>query len=288
MAEARAMKPAERHEFFRRLREFNPHPKSDLEYRSAFELLVAVILSAQATDKSVNIATKKLFAVANTPETIQALGEDALIEYIRTIGLFRTKAKNVIAMCKLLIEQHGSQVPDSDRLDVSRDGNISALDALQVINDLIVGGSHATPQVAGNAKLYLDTSLDGQISPLDALQVINYLVSHSPGVATSQGLTSQSLAATVTPLATTFLPPAGPSNASAAVAFGLSVSSNASSTSGVASSAISPAPADLVYGQLASNANSATSVLEPDDESGSLAGTKADGASPSDDWYWLS
>ena len=113
MAEARAMKPAERHEFFRRLREINPHPKSDLEYRSAFELLVAVILSAQATDKSVNIATKNLFAFANTPETIQALGEDALIEYIRTIGLFRTKAKNVIAMCKLLVEQHGSQVPDS-------------------------------------------------------------------------------------------------------------------------------------------------------------------------------
>ena len=113
MAEARAMKPAERHEFFRRLQEINPHPKSDLEYRSAFELLVAVILSAQATDKSVNIATKNLFAVANTPETIQALGEDALIEYIRTIGLFRTKAKNVMAMCKLLVEQHGSQVPNS-------------------------------------------------------------------------------------------------------------------------------------------------------------------------------
>ena len=113
MAEARVMKPVERHEFFRRLQEINPHPKSDLEYRSAFELLVAVILSAQATDKSVNIATKKLFAVANSPETILALGEAALIEYIRTIGLFRTKAKNILAMCKLLIERHGSQVPDS-------------------------------------------------------------------------------------------------------------------------------------------------------------------------------
>ena len=107
------MKPVERHEFFRRLQEINPHPKSDLQYRSAFELLVAVILSAQATDKSVNIATKKLFAVANSPETIVALGEDALIEYIRTIGLFRTKAKNVLAMCRLLIEKHGSEVPDS-------------------------------------------------------------------------------------------------------------------------------------------------------------------------------
>jgi endonuclease-3 len=113
MAEARVMKAAERYEFFRRLRDINPHPKSDLDYRSPFELLVAVILSAQATDKSVNIATRKLFAVANTPEAIYALGNDALIEYIRNIGLFRTKAKNVIAMCKLLIEHHASQVPDS-------------------------------------------------------------------------------------------------------------------------------------------------------------------------------
>ena len=113
MAEARIMKPAERQEFFRRMQEINPHPKSDLEYGSAFELLVAVILSAQATDKSVNIATKKLFAVASTPETILALGIDALISYIRTIGLFRTKAKNVINMCMLLIERHDSAVPAS-------------------------------------------------------------------------------------------------------------------------------------------------------------------------------
>ena len=107
------MKPAERHEFFRRMQEINPHPKSDLEFTSTFELLVAVILSAQATDKSVNVATRKLFAAANTPETIAALGEDALIDYIRTIGLFRTKAKNVMAMCRLLIANHASQVPDS-------------------------------------------------------------------------------------------------------------------------------------------------------------------------------
>ena len=184
----------------------------------------------------------------------------------------------------------GSQVPDSDRLDVSRDGNISALDALQVINDLIVNGSHATPQVAGDPGLYLDTSLDGQISPLDALQVINYLVSHSPGLATSQSLTSQSLAsATTAPIAAP-LTTAGPSDASAAVAFGLSVSGKASSTSGAASPAISPAPADLVYAQLASGASaiSATSVLEPDDESGVLSGTEADGASSNEDWDWLS
>ena len=113
MAEARVMKLGDRHEFFRRLQEINPYPKSDLEFGSTFELLVAVILSAQATDKSVNIATKKLYAVASTPETILALGEETLTDYIRTIGLFRTKAKNIMAMCQLLIAHHNSKVPDT-------------------------------------------------------------------------------------------------------------------------------------------------------------------------------
>ena len=110
---SRNMKPAERHEFFQRLRDLDPNPKSELEYASPFELLVAVILSAQATDKSVNLATDKLYPVANTPQKILALGEEKLIPYIQTIGLFRTKAKNVIATCKMLIEQHGGKVPHS-------------------------------------------------------------------------------------------------------------------------------------------------------------------------------
>jgi len=113
MPEARAMKPAERHEFFRRLQEINPHPKSDLEYSTPFELLVAVILSAQATDRSVNIATTKLFAAANTPATILKLGEVRLMEYIQTIGLYRNKAKNVIATCAKLMEAHNGTVPDT-------------------------------------------------------------------------------------------------------------------------------------------------------------------------------
>lgn len=98
-------------ECFRRWQKVSPHPKSELNYSSPFELLVAVILSAQATDKSVNIATAKLFPIANTPAAIAALGEERLAEYIRTIGLYRNKAKNVIAACRLLIDQHGSQVP---------------------------------------------------------------------------------------------------------------------------------------------------------------------------------
>ncbi|MEO8102859.1 MAG: endonuclease III [Betaproteobacteria bacterium] len=107
------MKPAERHEFFRRMRERNPNPRSDLQYASPFELLVAVILSAQATDKSVNIATDKLYPVANTPQALLTLGEENLIPYIQTIGLFRTKAKNVIATCRMLVEQHDGKVPHS-------------------------------------------------------------------------------------------------------------------------------------------------------------------------------
>jgi len=98
---------------FARLQAANPHPTTELEYRTPFELLVAVILSAQATDKGVNLATRKLFERANTPQAILALGVDGLSHYIRTIGLFNTKAKNVIETCRLLIERHGGQVPES-------------------------------------------------------------------------------------------------------------------------------------------------------------------------------
>ena len=105
------MNPAKRHEIFSRLRAANPHPTTELKYSTPFELLVAVVLSAQATDVGVNKATARLYPVANTPEKILALGEDGLREYIKTIGLYQTKAKNVIGLCKMLIEQHGSQVP---------------------------------------------------------------------------------------------------------------------------------------------------------------------------------
>ena len=105
------MNPTKRREIFTRFRQANPHPTTELEYSSPFELLVAVILSAQATDVSVNKAMRKLFPVANTPAAIFALGVDGLIPYIQTIGLFRTKAKNVIAMCHMLLAEHGGAVP---------------------------------------------------------------------------------------------------------------------------------------------------------------------------------
>ncbi len=107
------MKLSERKEFFRRLADINPNPETELNYTTPFELLVAVTLSAQATDVGVNKATSRLFPVANTPERILALGEDGLKHYIKTIGLFNTKAKNVIAACRLLIERHDGEVPDN-------------------------------------------------------------------------------------------------------------------------------------------------------------------------------
>ena len=107
------MNAAKRLEIFRRLHEDNPEPKTELAYNSPFELLIAVILSAQATDVSVNKATAKLYPVANTPEAIYALGVAGLSEYIKTIGLYNSKAKNVIETCRLLVEQHASQVPQT-------------------------------------------------------------------------------------------------------------------------------------------------------------------------------
>ena len=98
-------------DMFTRLRELNPHPKTELEYSSPFELLVAVALSAQATDVGVNKATRKLFPVANTPQAMHALGEEGLKKYIATIGLFNAKAKNVIAACAILVDKYGGEVP---------------------------------------------------------------------------------------------------------------------------------------------------------------------------------
>ena len=105
------MNAAKRLAIFTRLRNANPHPTTELEYTTPFELLIAVLLSAQATDVSVNKATRRLYPVANTPAAMLALGVDELMSYIQTIGLFRTKAKNVIATCQILLEQHGGQVP---------------------------------------------------------------------------------------------------------------------------------------------------------------------------------
>ena len=107
------MNKKNRSEIFRRFKEINPHPTTELEFSSPFELLISVILSAQATDVGVNKATFRLYKIANTPEQIYNLGLDTLKDYIKTIGLFNSKAKNVIKTCKLLMDKHKSQVPNN-------------------------------------------------------------------------------------------------------------------------------------------------------------------------------
>lgn len=127
------MNASQRLEIFRRLQAHNPHPTTELTHASTFELLVAVILSAQATDKGVNLATARLFPVANTPQAILALGVEGLEHYIKTIGLYHAKAKNIIAMCRMLIEQHDSQVPD-DRASLEKLPGVGRKTANVILN----------------------------------------------------------------------------------------------------------------------------------------------------------
>jgi endonuclease-3 len=132
------MKPADREQFFARLAHANPDPRSELAFSSPFELLV-VILSAQATDLSVNRAMEKLFPVANTPAAIAALGADGIEPYIRTIGLYRTKAKNVVATSRLLIERHGGEVP-ADRASLEALPGVGRKTANVILN--VIFGEH--------------------------------------------------------------------------------------------------------------------------------------------------
>jgi endonuclease-3 len=107
------MNPQTRGRIYERLKSANPAPTTELEYQTPFQLLIAVLLSAQATDVSVNKATRRLFPVAPTPEAMLALGEEALMDYIKTIGLYKTKARNVLATCRILLAQHGGRVPEN-------------------------------------------------------------------------------------------------------------------------------------------------------------------------------
>lgn len=107
------MRPADVRDLFLRLQALNPHPTTELEYKTPFELLIAVVLSAQATDKSVNLATRELYPVANTPQAILDLGEEGLRSYVQRIGLYQTKSRHIIQLCRILLEQHGGEVPQT-------------------------------------------------------------------------------------------------------------------------------------------------------------------------------
>jgi endonuclease-3 len=127
------MNQAKRAEIFRRLQAIDPHPTTELLYRTPFELLVAVVLSAQATDKGVNLATRKLFPVANTPEKILALGEDGLRDYIKTIGLYQSKGKHIIQTCRILIDEHNGEVP-ADRESLEKLPGVGRKTANVILN----------------------------------------------------------------------------------------------------------------------------------------------------------
>ena len=159
------MNPQKRHEIFSRLREHIKQPRSELEYSSNFELLISVLLSAQATDVSVNKATAKLYPVANTPEAMLALGEDGVREYIKTIGLFNSKAKNVIATCKILIDKHHSEIPE-DR---------EALEALPGVGrktaNVILNVAFGHPTIAVDTHIFRVSNRTGIAPGKDVLEV---------------------------------------------------------------------------------------------------------------------
>jgi len=159
------MNSQKRYEIFSRLREHIKQPRSELEYRSNFELLISVLLSAQATDVSVNKATTKLYPVANTPQKMLALGEAGVKQYIKTIGLFNSKAKNIIATCKILIEQHDSVVPD-DR---------ESLEALPGVGrktaNVILNVAFGQPTIAVDTHIFRVSNRTGIAAGKDVLAV---------------------------------------------------------------------------------------------------------------------
>jgi endonuclease-3 len=166
--------PEKRRTLFERLRSANPHPTTELAYRTPFELLVSVVLSAQATDKSVNAATEKLYRDANTPAAVLALGEEGLIGYIRTIGLYRSKAKHILETCRLLIERHGGEVPQSRE----------ALEALPGVGrktaNVILNTAFGQPTIAVDTHIYRVANRTGLAPGKDVREVEDRLMKAVP------------------------------------------------------------------------------------------------------------
>ena len=168
------MNPQKRREIFSRFEAANPQPPTELEYGTPYELLVAVVLSAQATDKSVNAATKKLFADANTPEKMVALGVPSVEGYIRTIGLFRTKAKNVVALSRMLLEEHCGAVPQ----------NREALERLPGVGrktaNVVLNTAFGQPTVAVDTHIFRVANRTGIAPGKDPLAVEEKLLKFTP------------------------------------------------------------------------------------------------------------
>jgi endonuclease-3 len=168
------MNPAKRREIFLRLQAATPHPTTELEHATPFELLVAVILSAQATDKSVNLATRELFPVANTPQKILDLGVAGLREYVQRIGLYQTKSKHIIRMCRILLEQHNGQVPQTRE----------ALEALPGVGrktaNVILNTAFGQPAIAVDTHIFRISNRIGLAPGKDVVEVEKKLMKFVP------------------------------------------------------------------------------------------------------------
>ena len=182
------MTPVAIAECFRRFRDANPQPTTELEYTSTFELLIAVILSAQATDKGVNKATRRLFPVANTPAAILALGEDGLKDYIKTIGLYNSKATNILKTCQILLAEHGGAVP-ADRAALERLPGVGRKTANVILNTAfrqpvmavdthIFRVANRTGIAPGKTVLAVEKSLMARVPPEYLLDAHHWLILH--------------------------------------------------------------------------------------------------------------
>ncbi|PIM54934.1 endonuclease III [Roseateles chitinivorans] len=175
-------------EFFEILRAANPSPQTELEYASVFELLAAVLLSAQATDVGVNKATRRLFVVANTPRKILELGEERLAEYIKTIGLYKTKAKNLHATCRILVEQYGGAVPQSREALESLPGvgrktanvvlNVAFGEATMAVDTHIFRVGNRTGLAPGKNVLEVEQQLLARVPPEFLVDAHHWLILH--------------------------------------------------------------------------------------------------------------
>ena len=182
------MTPVAIAESFRRFRDANPQPTTELEYTSTFELLIAVILSAQATDKGVNKATRRLFPVANTPAAILALGEDGLKDYIKTIGLYNTKAVNILKTCQILLDEHSGEVP-ADRAALEKLPGVGRKTANVILNTAfrqpvmavdthIFRVANRTGIAPGKTVLAVEKGLMARVPPAYLLDAHHWLILH--------------------------------------------------------------------------------------------------------------
>jgi endonuclease III len=182
------MKPADIETFFATLREANPHPVSELQYTSVFELLAAVLLSAQATDVSVNKATQRLFVLAPTPRQMLALGAEGVAEHIKTIGLFRNKAKNLVETCRLLIERHGGEVPRSRGALEALPGvgrktanvvlNVAFGEPTFAVDTHVFRVANRSGLAPGKTPLEVEAQLDARVPPAYRVGAHHWLILH--------------------------------------------------------------------------------------------------------------